>query len=88
MHDHNPTTRIFAANAAGGVWWFGDQLLRNGPSWELVPPILLAVASLVGATRNYLDGRLQRRHADEEFRMRIEWAKLKGFPPLGKERSN
>lgn len=74
MHDgsHVPaSTRVFALNCAGAIWWIGDQLARHGPRWELVPPILCGIASLIGAARSWTDGIQRRRHREEEHRVRL-----------------
>jgi len=66
MNNTNPQVRVFAAQAAGAVWWTLDQLLRYGPRWELVPPLLMGAASLLGALKVWLDGAQARRHAEEK----------------------
>lgn len=70
MH-HNWATKLFAANAAGSLWWFADQFLRHGPSWELVPPLGFALAAVIAAARNWLDGAQARRHAEEAHRLKL-----------------
>jgi hypothetical protein len=65
-------TRLFAGNAAGAGWWLFDALYRYGPSWQLVPPILIALASVMGAVRSYQDGAQARRHAEEKHQEEIE----------------
>lgn len=67
----NSHCRLFAANAAGSTWWVADAFWRYGPSWQLVPPIMLAIASLVGAVRTYQDGAQARRHAEERHRLEM-----------------
>jgi hypothetical protein len=71
MHDHNPTSKLFAVHAGGALWWIVDQLSRHGPSWELVPPILFAVAAVIGAGRNWLDGAQARRLAEAEHTAKL-----------------
>ena len=73
-----PQTSIFASNAAASAWWTGDLLYRHGPSWQLVPPILIGTASLLGALRGYANDRQMRKHRDELHR--IEIMKRKGPP--------
>lgn len=83
MEGHSTHFRLFATNVGGSVWWLLDALYRHGPSWQLVPPIVLAIASLVGAVRAYQDGAQARRHADEKHRAELEAMKRQVFDPLG-----
>lgn len=41
----------------GSVWWVADQLVRHGPSWSVVPPTLIACASLVTAIDKFISNR-------------------------------
>lgn len=77
--------RIFSAIAAGEVWQLVAAVLRNGPSWETVPPLLLAIAALIGAVRSYLDGAQARRFAEEEHRAKLGCLR---FTSPGMERLN
>jgi hypothetical protein len=70
-HDIPPQTGLFATNALGSFWWVCDLLYRNGPSWSLLPPSLIGVASVVGAVRGFLNDRQARRHKEEEHRARM-----------------
>ncbi len=79
MNNQLSQTRLFATSAAGSGWWFVDALYRHGPSWQLVPPLLLAVASLIGALNGFLNGRQARKHADELHR--AEMARINPFVP-------
>ena len=86
MHTHNPMYfRVFAANAGGATLQFLSELLRHGPSWELVPSLLMGLASVIGATKIWLDSAQQRRHAEEEHRAKLGC--LRRCPP-GIERFN
>lgn len=76
--------RIFSVIAAGEVWQFLAAVLRNGPSWETVPPLLLAIAALIGAVRGYLDAAQVRRHAEDEHRAKLGCLRF----PSGVERLN
>jgi hypothetical protein len=67
LHDHHQTS-LFATSAAGCCWWLVDQLVQHGPSWQLIPPLLIGSASLLGAVRSTLDGAQARRHAEERHR--------------------
>jgi hypothetical protein len=71
-HDHGSETSLFATNAAASGWWLVDLLVRHGPSWQIVPPILIGTASLLGAAKGYLNDRQARRHAEERHRLDIE----------------
>lgn len=86
MNDPHNHARFFAANVGGSLWWVADQLYRHGPRWELVPPLLLATASLIGSLKLWLDGSMARRHADEMHRAQL--AALKRPCPPGMERLN
>lgn len=70
MHDHaaqpHAVVGIFGTSAGGAIWWVMDELHRHGPSWSLVPPILLALASLVGAAHTFAEGRHRRRLEAED----------------------
>lgn len=68
---HIPHTGHFVASCVGSIWWAADQLARHGPRWELVPPTVLALASLLGALRSWSDGRQARRHAEELHRQKL-----------------
>ena len=70
MDARHPTT-LFATSAASAGAWLLDSLYRYGPSWSLVPPILLALASVLGAVRSYQDGAQARRHADARLRAEL-----------------
>ena len=81
-HDLHNQTNVFASSAAASLWWVGDLLYRHGPSWSVVPPLLLGVASVVGAVRGYQNDRetrairaaneaQERRHKEEEHRARM-----------------
>jgi hypothetical protein len=71
MDHHHHNGPVFAANAAGAFWWFVDQLCRYGPSWSLVPPLLIAVASVIGATTNALNARQARRLEREKHEVEV-----------------
>jgi len=71
-HDIPAQTSIFATNVAASAWWVGDLLYRHGPSWQLVPPILIGAASLIGAIRGYANDRQARLHKDELHRIEVE----------------
>ena len=64
-HDAANQTNLFAANTLGSVWWMADILYRNGPSWAVLPPILIGATGLVGALRGYQNDRQSRRHKEE-----------------------
>lgn len=70
-HDAHQTTSLFATSAAGAGWWLLDQLYQHGPSWQLIPPLFIGAASLLGAVRSSLDGAQQRRHAEERHRAEL-----------------
>lgn len=78
-HTH---TRLFAANAAGAGWWIIDSLCRYGPSWQLVPPLLLACASAIGAVKSYQDAAQARRHAEERHQIELAAMKRRAYDPL------
>lgn len=88
MLDHNPTPRLLAVHAGGALWWIVDQLLRHGPSWELIPPILFGTAAVIGAVKNWLDGAQARRIALEEHRAKLGCLRRPPTGPLGIERLN
>lgn len=76
-HDHQ--TGIYGTVAFGSGWWIVDAVTRYGPSWQLVPPILLGVASLIASVSGWLDKRQARRHAELKFR--AEMARKRPFLP-------
>jgi hypothetical protein len=71
-HDAPSQTGLFATNAAAAGWWVLDLLYRHGPSWELVPPILIGTASVIGAVKSWTDSAQQRRHREELHRLELE----------------
>jgi hypothetical protein len=68
QHDTSGQLGIYATSAASSLWWLVDFLCRHGPSWEVMPPILVGAASLIGAIRTYLNDKQGRKHADERHR--------------------
>jgi hypothetical protein len=71
MHEHHDIPQqvgLFAASALGAVSWTIGEIARHGPSWNLVPPILIGVASVLGAVRGLLNDAQARRHKDERHR--------------------
>lgn len=76
-------TGVFASSAIGGSWWLVEQAIRHGPSWSLVPPLLFATASLIGASSSYLNGRQARRHAEERHRAELLKASREGAARRG-----
>lgn len=71
-HDVPAQTTLFATNVGASVWWASDLFYRHGPSWEIVPPILIGGASLLGAMRGMLNDRQARRHKDELHKVEVE----------------
>jgi hypothetical protein len=67
-HDASGQFGIYATSTVGSLWWAIDFLYRHGPSWEVMPPILVGAASLIGAVRAYLNDKQGRKHADERHR--------------------
>jgi hypothetical protein len=68
INDAPHQTNLFATSALGSFWWVADVLYRHGPTWSVVPPILIGTASLIGAIRGYQNERQSRRHAEERHR--------------------
>jgi hypothetical protein len=71
-HDTPNQTGLFATNAAASSWWVVDLLCRHGPSWQIVPPTLIGLASFVGAIKSYQNDRQARRHAEDRHRLELE----------------
>ena len=66
----------------GALWWAADQVVLYGPRWELVPPLLIAGTSFLGAVSAYLSGRQLRRHREERHRVEVESSLHRGpFTP-------
>ncbi|AGA28394.1 hypothetical protein [Singulisphaera acidiphila] len=65
-------TGIFATNVAASGWWVCNAFYQHGPSWQMVPPILIGAASFVGALRGYANDRQARQHKDELHRLEVE----------------
>lgn len=42
-------------------WWALGELWRHGPSWSVVPPLLIACASVITATDRFLTNRRKER---------------------------
>jgi hypothetical protein len=49
----------------GGTWWFLDQLLSHGPSWNLIPPLIFGTAALISAICTATKIRQDLRHKEE-----------------------
>lgn len=63
---HHHHVELFATSTLfTTVWWSLDVLVKHGPGWELVPPLVGALASLGFAVNAVLTGRQARRHAEE-----------------------
>lgn len=71
-HDMSNQTGLFATNALASSWWVVDLFYRHGPGWEMVPPILIGTASLLGAIKSYQNDRQARRHREERHRLELE----------------
>lgn len=67
-HDAVTQTNLFAANTLASIWWAADILYRHGPSWSILPPILIGITGLIGALRSYQNDRQQRRHKEDIHR--------------------
>lgn len=80
-HPHS-YTRLFAASSVAAAWDVLDTLWRHGPSWQLVPPLLLGVATLIGAVKAYQDGAQARRHAEERHQLELAALKRRKYDPL------
>ena len=63
--------KFHAASISASIWLFGQELLRHGPTWDLLPSILLASSTFVIAVRGYLDAAQARRHREEKHRAEI-----------------
>jgi hypothetical protein len=85
---HDTTTGLFATMNLAALWDLAATLSRHGPSWELVPPLVLAVAALIGAVRSYLDGAQARRIALDEHRAKLGCLRHLPSAPPGMERLN
>jgi hypothetical protein len=72
---NHPQTTTFVGTATASAWWMVDALMRHGPGWQLMPPLLIGMASVIGATRGMLNDLAANRRADELHR--IELARLK-----------
>lgn len=72
-HSHGQFS-LFATSSGASVFWIFDQLWRNGPSWSLVPAIVVAVTGLVGA----LNAAANDRHKRRVERLQLE-ARLNRF---------
>jgi hypothetical protein len=79
MIDAPQQTGLFASSSLGSFWWVADVLYRHGPTWSVVPPILIGLATLVGAVRGYQNDRQVRKHAEE--RHRAEMAEVRKTRP-------
>lgn len=74
MNAH-PQTTTFATSAGASIWWLVDAIMRHGPGWQLVPPLLIGMTSLIGATRGLVNDLAANRRAYELHR--TELARLK-----------
>lgn len=75
---------LFASTAAatgGSITWLLTTILKHGPSWDLVPPLLFSAASLTGAVVAYkraqVETRVRELQAAQEMRHRDEIHALK-----------
>lgn len=71
MEPQTHSTQVHTATALGSVWWVLDALYRHGPSWQLVPPILIGFVGLIGASKGWLNDAQARRHAEDLHRARL-----------------
>jgi hypothetical protein len=79
---------LFAVINLAAVSDFVGALLRHGPSWELVPSLVLSLAALVGALRSFLDGAQSRRFAADEHRLKVGILECLPRRPPGSEKLN
>lgn len=76
MHDQHSHTYLHATAAGGSFWWLLEQLIAYGPSWSLVPPLLIGASGLLGALTSFLNQRQARRHREELHRRQLATAKF------------
>jgi hypothetical protein len=80
MNDFQHQTGLFATSSLGSFWWVADVLYRHGPTWSVVPPVLIGTATLIGAIRGYLNDRQVRRHAEEKHRAEMAAGRMTDQP--------
>jgi len=69
MHDHQINTHLFGWISFGSLWSALVQFRALGPSWSVVPPLLVGLAGFVGAVNAALNDRHRRacERADREL---------------------
>lgn len=77
-HLHGDAT-VYATTSLASVWWTALQWLTAGWNWSLMPPLLLAIAAMIGAIRawrtdaeTWRDRAQERRHRDERHALELE----------------
>ena len=57
--------------ASAGVTWLWQQWATYGPSWALIPPLLLSMSSVVGAVWSARKMAQDLRHREEVHQVRL-----------------
>ena len=63
---------VHGSTAGGALWWIIDQLVKHGPSWSLVPPILMGSAACVGAYWSGKRSAQELRHQEDIHILNLE----------------
>ena len=79
---------LFAATSAaagGGISWLLSTLYENGPSWSMVPALMFAFASVVGAIVAGLKAQQEYRHKNDWHQLKIETERKRLLAALSAE---
>lgn len=68
---------LFASTSFCTLWGSGIWVFRHGFTWEVLPGILIGLASAIQASRGWLNDKQVRRHKEEIHQVELEF-KRKG----------
>jgi|GEM_PF-5976595 len=74
-HEHSHSG-LFGSISLVSLWQVITELLKHGPSWELIPPILGGLIGLIGVCNIALNDREKRRQARAKFDAELTRAAL------------
>ncbi|WP_422929184.1 hypothetical protein [Singulisphaera sp. PoT] len=63
---------LFASTSFCSLWGAGVWVVHWGLTWEVIPPILIGLASAIQATRGFLNDQQVRRHKEALHQAELE----------------
>jgi hypothetical protein len=67
-HNHsNQQLGMWATSTLTSIWLFLQELVNRGPSWNVVPPLVIACTGFLGALTNFLNERQRRKIEADKY---------------------